>query len=388
MNILKTVKSVILVLLFVIIFSGVSLADSSNSFYKELKKIDVFHPPTDSTRIPLYNEWHYFNVVDEKQQLSLICVLKLNGALDASQVLLACYFNDGSSNTYFNAYPLSIAQYSSKTPDVTINNSSIKLTPEGYSVHIVSEDGTRALDALFKPEAEPSHEFSTPSLPNGGVIKWIVASPKMKVNGKYTLNGKEYTLKNAIGYHDHNWGYWNWRDLGWDWGQVTESKNSLNGNDIGKYSINFGNITDPDDTQSFNSDLNLWSDRKVIATFTKKEMRVEHYNFNSQDIPISQVLFLPGNSFPLPFNTKINVSSRSGDYLNINFTTDFARSSAIPITIPTLDTNGNMVTEFRIIWEMRGTYQVNGEIKGKPISFTSNGFMEYVAGDAVLPQVR
>ena len=112
------------------------------------------------------------------------------------------------------------------------------------------------------------------------------------------------------------------------------------------------------------------------------------HNFNTQDIPISQVLFLPGNSFPLPFNTKINVSSRSGDYLNINFTTDFARSSAIPITIPTLDTNGNMVTEFRIIWEMRGTYQVNGKIKGKPISFTSNGFMEYVAGDAVLPQVR
>jgi hypothetical protein len=388
MKVRKIVKSVILVLLFVTVFSGVSLADSSNNFYKELKKVDVFHPPTDSTQIPLYNEWHYFNVVDEKQQLSIIGVLKLNGALDASQVLLACYFNDGSSNTYFNAYPLSIAQYSSKTPDVKINNSSIKLTPEGYSVHIVSEDGSKALDALFKPEAEPSQEFSAQGLPNGGVIKWIVASPKMKVNGKYTLDGKEYTLKNAIGYHDHNWGYWDWRDLGWDWGQVTESKNSLNGNNIGKYSINFGNITDPADTQSFNSGLNLWSDRKVIATFTNEEMRVEHSNFNTQDIQISQGVFLPGSSFPLPFNNKVTVSSRSGDYLNINFTTDFAHSSAIPITISTLDTSGKVVTKFRIIWEMRGSYQVNGKIKGKPISFNSNGFMEYVAGEAVLPQVR
>lgn len=388
MKVRKIVKSLILVFLFVTVFSGVSLADSSNSFYKELKKVDVFHPPPDSTQIPLYNEWHYFNVVDEKQQLSIIGVLKLNGALDASQVLLACYFNDGSSNTYFKSYPLSIAQYSSKTPDVAINNSSIKLTPEGYSVHIVSEDGSKVLDALFKPEAEPSQEFSAPGLPSGGIIKWIVASPKMKVNGKYTLDGKEYTLKNAIGYHDHNWGYWDWRDLGWDWGQVTESKNNLEGNDIGKYSINFGNITDSADTQSFNSGLNLWSNRKVIATFTNQEMRVEHSNFNTQDIPLSQVLFLPGNSFPLPFNTRVTVSSGSGDYLNINFTTDFAHSSGIPITIPMLDTNGKVVTKFRIIWEMRGAYQVYGKIKGKPVSFNSNGFMEYVAGEEVLPQVR
>jgi hypothetical protein len=116
-------------------------------------------------------------------------------------------------------------------------------------------------------------------------------------------------------------------------------------------------------------------------------MQVEHSNFNTQKIWLSQGVFLPENSFPLPFNTKVTVSSKSGDYLNINFTTDFARSSFIPITIKTLDTNGNMVTKFRIIWEMRGAYQVNGKIKGKPISFTSNGFMEYVSGDAVLPQV-
>ena len=388
MKIREILKSVIFVLTLVTTFSEVSLADSSNSVYKELKRIDVFHPPTDGSQIPLYNEWHYFNVIDEKQQLSLICVLKLNGALDASQVLLACYFNDGSSDSYFKAYPLSIAKYSSKTPDVTIDNSNVKLTPEGYSVHILSEDGSKVFDALFKPEAEPSTEFSTTGFPHGGVIKWIVASPKMEVNGKFTVNGKEYTLKNAIGYHDHNWGYWDWRDLGWDWGQVTQSKNLFDGTDIGKYSINFGNITDSDYTRSLNSDLNLWKNREVIATFSNKDMQVEHSNFSSEDIQLSPVAILPGNKFPLPRNTKVIVSSKSGDYLNINFMTDAEHSDPIPITIPTLDTNGNKVTEFRIIWEMRGTYQVNGKIKGKPISFTSSGFMEYVAGGPVLPQPK
>lgn len=372
------------------------LADSSNSVYKELKRIDVFHPPTDGSQIPLYNEWHYFNVIDEKQQLSFICVFKLNGALDASQVLLACYFNDGSSNSYFKAYPLSIAKYSSKTPDVTIDNSNVKLTPEGYSVHIVSEDGSKVFDALFEPEAEPSTEFSVTGFPHGGVIKWIVASPKMKVNGKFTVDGKEYTLKNVIGYHDHNWGYWDWRDLGWDWGQVTKSENRLDGNDIGKYSINFGNITDPDYIRSLNSDLNLWRDREVIAIFNDKDMQVKHSNFSTEDIHLSSVAILPGNKFPLPRNTKVIVSSKSGNYLNINFTTDAAHSDPIPITIPMhdangnliKDSNGNVVTEFRIIWEMIGTYQVDGKIKGKPISFTAKGFMEYVAGGPVLPQLK
>ena len=68
--------------------------------------------------------------------------------------------DDGNSNTSFNAYPISIAKYSSQTPDVTIANSTVTLTPQGYFVHVVSDDGSKVLDALFKPEAEPSLEYN------------------------------------------------------------------------------------------------------------------------------------------------------------------------------------------------------------------------------------
>jgi hypothetical protein len=218
----------------------------------------------------------------------------------------------------------------------------------------------------------------------------------MEVNGKLIVNGKKYTLKNAIGYHDHNWGCWNWGDLGWDWGQVTETKNRLDRNDIGKYSLNFGNITDPDYTRSLNSVLNLWRNREVIATFNNKDMQVKHSNFVKEDIPLYPGAILPAGSFPLPLNTNVVVSSTSGDSLNIMFTTDIGHSAPLPITIPMIDSNGkpikdlngNVVTDFRIIWEMIGIYQVDGTIKGKPISFTSNGFMEYVSGEPVLPQLK
>lgn len=370
------------------VFSGVALADQSNSLIGELKQVDSFHPPADNSLMPLYNEWHYFNIIDEEQNLSIICTFKLNGCFSASEILLGYYTNDGS-NAYFKSYPISIAEYSSETPNVTIANNTVKLTPQGYSVHVVSEDGSVLFDALFKPETEPSPVFSANDFSPISVeeINWIVASPKMKVNGELTVDGKTYTLKNARGYHDHNWGYWNWGDdLGWDWGQTTQTKNSLNGSDPGKYSLNFGNITDASYTQSFSSVMRLWRNKEVAATFIGEDIQIIHSNPFVGPIPVPYLnAFMPPGSFPLPLKTDILASSDSGDYLDITFTADPSHCAPLPVGVPMMDANGNPIVKYRIIWEMIGTYEVDGEIDGKPISYTADGFMEYVTGEAVTP---
>jgi hypothetical protein len=386
----EILKPITFMLFLLMAFSGVALADQSDSFFKELKHVDVFHPPADIKQMPLYNEWHYFNVIDDKQNLSIICTFKLNGVFNASEILLDYSTNDGNSKTYFKAYPINAAKYSSKTPDITIANSTVRLTSEGYSVHVVSDDGTQVLDALFKPEAEPSPEYSASGLSPvyGGIINWIVASPKMKVNGKLTVNGKTYTLKNARGYHDHNWGYWNWGDLGWDWGQTIQTKNRSNGNDIGEYSLNFGNTTDTTSTRSLRSVLNVWRNREMVSAFTDKDMQVRHSNFVCPPISLYPGASLPAGSFPLPLNTNISVSSGSRDHLNINFTADQGRCAPLPLSVPTIDRNGNVLIKYRIIWEMIGAYQVEGKINGKPISYTADGFMEYVSGISISPDIQ
>ncbi|HIH74462.1 MAG TPA: hypothetical protein HA306_04270 [Methanosarcina sp.] len=370
-----------------IVFSGVALTDQSNSLVGELKQVDAFHPPADSSLMPLYNEWHYFNVIDEEQGLSLICTFKLNGYFGISEMLLDYYTIDGS-NAYYVTYPIDATEYSSETPDVMIAGNSVKLTPQGYSVRVMSEDGSSVFDALFKPEVEPSPVFSATDFSPlyGGEINWIVASPKMKVNGNLTVNGKTYTLKNARGYHDHNWGYWNWGDdLGWDWGQTTQTKNSLNGSDIGKYSLSFGNITDASYTQSFSSVLRLWRNREIVATFSGEDIQVTHSDPYVGPVPVPYLNgYMPPGSFPLPLKTDILASSDSGDYLDITFTTDLDHCAPLPVLVLITDSNGVPVAEkYRIIWEMIGTYEVNGKIDGKPVSYTAGGFMEYVAGDAV-----
>jgi hypothetical protein len=390
MKIREILIPVIFILTLMMVFSGVALADQSNSLIKELKSADVFHPPADAKQMSLYNEWHYFNVIDEKQNLSIICTFKLNGYSSTSELLLGYHMNDGNSNASFSAYPISAAKYSSKTPDVTIANSTVRLTPEGYLVHVISNDGTQVLDALFKSEAEPSPAYNARGFSPvyGGIINWIVASPKMKVNGKLTVNGKTYVLNNAKGYHDHNWGYWNWGDLGWDWGQITQNKNRLNGDYLGEYSLNFGNITDTTSTRSLRSVLNVWRNSKIAATFKDKNMQVKHSNFVSQPIPLYPGASLPADSFPLPLNTVVHVSSGSRDYLNIKFTADPGRCAPLPLSVPTIDGNGNVLIKYRIIWEMIGTYQVDGKITGEPVSYTADGFMEYVSGEPVLTQLK
>lgn len=392
MKIEEILKPVTFVFFLLLVFSGVALgACQNNSLIGELSTVDVFHPPENSSMMPLYNEWHYFNVIDKKQNLSIICTFKLNGVFNSSGVLLGYDTGDENSNASFGSYPIGIAEYSSQTPNVTIANSTVRLTPEGYSVHVESDDGSTVFDALFKPEVEPSSEFNASGFSTvpGEVINWIVASSKMKVNGKLIVNGKVYALKNARGYHDHNWGYWAWGDnLGWDWGQVTQTRNCSNGNDIGEYSLNFGNITDSGYTQSMRSVLSVWKNREIAATFTDKDIRINHSNFIyvNEPVPIPYLsAYMPAGSFPLPLDTEILVSSGSGDHLNIEFTTDSEHSTPLPVSVPIIDENVNVTLKYRVIWEMIGTYQVNGEIDGKPVSYVSNGFMEYVTGDSVSP---
>lgn len=396
MKIKSVLKPLCLVFFILMAFSGIAFAGQNNNLIGELSKVDAFHPPENSSLMSLYNEWHYFNLIDEKQNLSAICSFKLDGSLNASQILLV-YNIDNSSGIIFSNYPMKIANYSSQTPNITIANSTVRLTPEGYSVHIESDNGSTNFNALFKPEVEPSPLLNTTGFSplSGEFINWIVASSKMSVSGNLSANGKTYSLENSRGYHDHNWGYWYWGDnFGWDWGQVTQTNDCLNGSSIGKYTLNFWNVTDADHNTSLNSGLNVWKDKKRIVTF--KDIKIEHSNFAyvNQSIPISYIgNSMPAGSFPLPLNTKINASLDAGNYLNIEFVTQPQYSDPLMVPVPmidaygnsTKDEDGNIAFQYRMIWEMIGTYRVNGKIDGENISYTSNGFMEYVSGNSVSP---
>lgn len=352
--------------------SNVVLANEEGSLIDQLSRIDVFHPPIeDEERIDLYNEWHYFNVIDEQQNLSFVTTLKLNGDIynksnfvsdpfiSSANVLIDYHTSDGRNSTIEG---ITKVKYSTKKPDLKMNSNTVKLTKDGYYVHVESSDGQTVFNALFKPYTELVPLFSVLYDPNR-VINWLPASSKMKVTGTLTINKgneeleKTYVLKNAKGYHDHNWGYWAWSDdIGWNWGQASES---MTGSDSEIYTFSFGDITNNSHTESKGAVLHLWENKTMIADFKDDEIEIQHHTY----IAIDE---LPNNSFPMV--TVLNATS-DGDTLNIMFVTDYV--TPIPLLIG--------VNEYLVIWEMTGTYYVNGSIDGKSICYKTKGFLEYVA---------
>jgi hypothetical protein len=404
MQIKLVLKPILVVIFLLLAASNAALANESSDYINELLISDAFHPPGEGDPGYLYNEWHYFNMIDDEQNLSVVCAFKLNGGTNSSEILLGYYINETSAS-FYEVYPLTpeVVDYSSQSPDVRIANNTVTLTDEGYRVHIESGDGSGVFDALFKPQTKPAPVFNASnfSIP-GTTINWLVASPKMEVSGNLSVAGETYSLNNSRAYHDHNWGYWSWGDdLGWDWGQVSQAGNYSN-ETIGEYSLSFGNITNANHSQSVNSVLNIWEDGEIIANFSGEEIQIEHSNLSTADIgippaEIPPTHILPQGSFPFPQNTLLKASSVS-DTLNIEFTTQ--HPVPLPIMIPDGSEVGNESEtkvrneyegevgsgiKYRIIWEMIGTYQVSGVIDGKPISYTADGFMEYVAGESVSP---
>ena len=58
--------TIVAALLLFSVASNAVYAKEQGSQINELAQIDSFHPPEiGDPRIPMYNEWHYFNVIDE-----------------------------------------------------------------------------------------------------------------------------------------------------------------------------------------------------------------------------------------------------------------------------------------------------------------------------------
>jgi hypothetical protein len=81
---------------------------------------------------------------------------------------------------------------------------------------------------------------------------------------------------------------------------------------------------------------------------------------------ITPIPEFPNNSFPLDTVITADYGENS---MNITFNTE--HFDLLPIQIG--------INKYLVIWELTGTYHVSGYIDGKPVSYTSKGFLEYVA---------
>jgi hypothetical protein len=363
----KTSIFLSLIALVIIIVAASNVVSAKGNLINELSNIDSFHPPEGDPRSMLYNEWQYFNIIDEQQNISFITTMTLKGNISdptiSAAVVLMSYHTPVKDGLTVDAYPVTNAKWSNNSPDITISGSSVKLTQQGYSLHIESNDASTVFDALFKPETEHAPVYYGAFDP-GRILYWRVGSPRMKATGTLTVNKgtpseKTYLLKNTNGYHDHNWGYWLWQDdVGWDWGQASQKK--IKEKDSGKYTFVFGNVTNNNHTISRTNALVLWEDKKIIAEFRNNDIQIR------RSMMITNPLY---PDFPYPMVTLLNAVSGINT-MNIKFNLE----QVMPIPMPLENGVG-----FRMIWELIGTYEVNGKINGRIVSYETKGYLEYIA---------
>jgi hypothetical protein len=129
-----------------------------------------------------------------------------------------------------------------EAPDLDIAGNRVRL--DGLRYHITldlaSERGGPGAKGDITLEAPPGR--SVPPFVLRGQAGWLsgYAVPVLSgpMSGALEAGGRTVSLEGALGYHDHNWGFW--RGVSWQWGQVTHEG----------YSFLYGRVWPPADAVS------------------------------------------------------------------------------------------------------------------------------------------
>ena len=129
-----------------------------------------------------------------------------------------------------------------EAPNLDIAGNRVRLEGLRYRIalDLASERGGPGAKGDITLEASPGR--SVPPFVLRGRAGWLsgyvvpVLSGSMR--GALEASGRTVSLEGALGYHDHNWGFW--RGVSWQWGQVTHEG----------YSFLYGRVRPPADAVS------------------------------------------------------------------------------------------------------------------------------------------
>lgn len=186
-----------------------------------------------STHLTDYNEWWYFNLYDSSNNVQAIFTYQVANPLNVSglgiaELSTAVYTSEGilvDGDAYFtpafSAHPLKANVTLGKTNSITVMDANT------YQIVGATKDGKVAWNLQYQRTAPSWHAMSRLNVasPSWELMSWLIYMPAAAVSGKLTVNGTTYEVSamNATGYHDHNWGEWNFDTVPWNWAQVSQS---------------------------------------------------------------------------------------------------------------------------------------------------------------------
>lgn len=195
---------------------------SADAPAKVLRQIDRFH---DVPETPAWSrswaEWLYFNgrTRDARFYLTfLVGSAAGDGTRDAGVRL---QLERGSRVETFQASRRLSRDDIEHAPDLSIGDSSIRLDGLVYRIHL-DVAGPARRSAIGDLTLEAAAGRLLPPIEITGANGWrsgyVVPVMSGALNGTLRAGGETVSFDGGLGYHDHNWGFW--QDVSWQWGQA------------------------------------------------------------------------------------------------------------------------------------------------------------------------
>ena len=175
-----------------------------------------------------YTEWWYFNLYDMKDNIQAIFTYQVADPLNLTGQgvgdMTVVVYNGEEIIPESDLYPLSSFNASYSAANVTLGSNTISVAgPNRYFVAGATLDGRLSWNLSYDREA-PSwfagDHIDVAPLP-WEQMSWLVYMPRAKVSGSLVIDGRTYYMESS-GYHDHNWGQWDFSSVIWNWAQYSQ----------------------------------------------------------------------------------------------------------------------------------------------------------------------
>jgi hypothetical protein len=315
-----------------------------------LKAMDRFHPIPETPEFAAsWAEWLYFNGRTADGRLRFYLTFMVGPASAPGRRTAGVRLQldrDGTTTTYAAGESVDAAKVLASAPDLDIAGSHVRLEGSRYRIalSLPGASGTLILDAAPGQSLPPA----TITGARGWITGYTAPMLSGRVDGDLTIGRDHVALHDAIGYHDHNWGFW--RGVRWQWGQVAS----------GDLSLVYGRIVPPRDV----------ADPDRIPGFLGVLGTNPSTGAGQGPIGFSTAVSLEetGDERGVPQRVTVRARGQTID-LQLVFTIDRSVRTAMSLMAAASGTP----TDFL---QLGGEYRVTGKIGERAIDFTARGAAE------------
>lgn len=305
-----------------------------------VRAMDRFHPIADVPEwAASWAEWLYFNgrTPDGRLRVYLIFLVGPRASTAGKRVasVRLQLVRDGRPTTYSADAEIDEASLLAGAPDLEIAGNRVRLDGLTYRITLALAGltGEITLDAVPGRSLPPGTIRGAGGWMSGYVVPVLMGT----MRGALHIGGESLTLDNVVGYHDHNWGFW--EGVRWQWGQVAHD-------DV---SVVYGRVFPPPE----------------VADPTR----------------IPGFLAVLGPDGPIGFSTDVSIDENvEATHIDIR-----ARGTVLDLKL-TFDANetvrramgitGLPVSSAMNFLQLGGVYHVSGRVAGRAIEFSANGAAE------------